>query len=228
MAKIATAKKNILIIRRDNWQKDIALYRSLLKYFKKQKHTIIFDGPVGGSIYYSKTLEWTYKWLPDSMQKINKKIIHFLYALFFPDSFFNVYNKKNDSIESRCLALKKAILKLGTNKEIVIFSRSSGGRIASLIADELSIKKIICLGYPFKHPEKEIEPDRFLHLRNLKTPFLIIQGTNDEYGGKEIQEKYSFSPTIELFFVDTNHDFKVSGEDWKKVLSKISGFIDPV
>ncbi len=37
---------------------------------------------------------------------------------------------------------------------------------------------------------------------------LIVQGTKDEYGGLEIKEKYKFSPSIELMFVEGNHDFQ--------------------
>lgn len=91
-----------------------------------------------------------------------------------------------------------------------------------MIADELQIKQLICLGYPFKHPEKKEEPGRYQHLKDLKTPFLIIQGTKDEYGGLGVTEKYELSPTIELFFVDTNHEFNISPEEWEKVQKKIS------
>ena len=124
--------------------------------------------------------------------------------------------------------LKQFILKLGTKKKIIIISRSAGGLIATKIADELNIKHIICLGYPFRHPEKEEEPYRYMHLKNLNTPFLIVQGTNDAYGGSEIDTKYELAPTIELFFVETNHDFKTSADDWKKVISKIRSTINPI
>jgi len=129
-------------------------------------------------------------------------------------------------VELRIKKLKMSILKLGSQKEIIILSRSAGGRFSSRIADELNIKHIICLSYPFKNPNEGIEPDRYLHLINLKTPMLIIQGESDEYGGLEVKDNYIFSSNIELFFVDTNHDFKISNHDWERVLTKIDKIIN--
>ena len=127
-----------------------------------------------------------------------------------------------------CVAkeLKKSIVKLGSQKEIIILSRSAGGRYASYIADEVNIKNIICLSYPFKHPNEGIEPDRYLHLINLKTPMLIIQGESDDYGGRDVKENYTLSPNIELFFVDANHEFSINNNDWERVLSKIDEIIN--
>lgn len=228
MNNTQSGNKNILMIGRDDWQKDEALNLSLLEYLNKQNHNIIWEGHVEISIFESTTLDWTYKWLPNSIKNINKKIIRLIYSLFDWNYFRHVYSKNNNTIEFRCRQLRRSILKLGTKKELIIISRSSGGRVASIIADKLRIKHIICLGYPFKHPEKRIEPDRFLHLMNLKTPMLIIQGTKDEYGGLEVKEKYALSPAIEVLFVDANHDFKTSDEDWEKVILKISSIIDPI
>ena len=126
----------------------------------------------------------------------------------------------------RAEKLKQSILRLGNEKEIIIISRSAGGRFSSLIADDLKIKHIICLSYPFKHPEEDIEPERYLHLISLKTPMLIIQGTKDEYGGLEVKDKYILSPNIELFYVDANHEFIISNTDWKRVLNKIDTIIN--
>ena len=90
-----------------------------------------------------------------------------------------------------------------------MLARSSGGRVASLIADELGLKQIVCLGYPFKHPEQDDEPARYAHLAQLKTPMLIIQGIQDEYGGTEIKNRYELSNNITLLFLDTDHNFAI-------------------
>jgi predicted alpha/beta-hydrolase family hydrolase len=112
------------------------------------------------------------------------------------------------------------------DQNIFIISRSSGGRVASLIEDEPIIKKIICLSYPFKHPEKDEEPLRTKHLEYIQKPLLIIQGYKDAYGGKEVLEKYRLSPSISLSFLDTDHEFRLSESEWKDTVKKIKEFIE--
>ncbi len=79
--------------------------------------------------------------------------------------------------------------------------------MASLIADELGLKQIVCLGYPFKHPEQGDDPARYTHLAKLQTPMLIMQGIHDEYGGIEIKTRYELSHNITLLFLNTDHNF---------------------
>lgn len=219
------SNKIILIVGRENLRKDGSLNNSLFEYLEHHQFTILFE-PIGSSYYHIVNFEKKYIWLPNIFKKINRKICLFKHAALNFKNYYNYYKKSISHLELRSRILKQLVSKIGLNKEIIIISRSSGGLIASLIADELNIKHIICLGYPFKHPEKEIEPHRFIHLRKLQTPFLIIQGKKDEYGGIETIGNYALSPSIELFFVDTNHDFKTSDDDWKKVLTKIDSIIN--
>ena len=227
MAESVNSKKIILIVGRENLRKDGSLNNSLLAYLEQQNHSIIYE-PIGSAIYEAVNLENKHTWLPSFFKKIYWRICLLRYTAKNLNYFFKSYSKNISHVEFRSRMLRQLILKLGAEKEIIIISRSSGGIIASQIADELNIKHMICLGYPFKHPEKEVEPYRFMHLKNLKTPFLIIQGTQDEYGGIETKEKYTMSPNIETLFLDTNHDFKTSDDDWTKVLTKISAIITPI
>jgi len=68
---------------------------------------------------------------------------------------------------------------------LVIGGRSMGGRVASMVADELMdaglVQGLVCLGYPF-HPPGKPEQPRTAHLEHLRTPTLIIQGERDEFG----------------------------------------------
>jgi hypothetical protein len=220
--------KIIFLIGRDNWQKDDSLNHVLIDYLKKTRHEIKWEDPAGSMLYKFRGFENNLKWLPNYFKKINLRVFQIFYGIFHWDYFNYLSDRRNSSVELRIQKLKKSILKLGTQKEIIILSRSAGGRFSSRIADELKIKHIICLSYPFKHPTEGIEPDRYLHLMNLETPMLIIQGGCDEYGGLEVKDNYIFSPNIELFFVDTNHDFKISNHDWRRVLSKIDEIIKNV
>src|SRR5882724_4943683 len=44
---------------------------------------------------------------------------------------------------------RDTIEKLGGGKQLVIGGKSLGGRIASMVADEMGVRGLICLGYPF-------------------------------------------------------------------------------
>ena len=129
------------------------------------------------------------------------------------------------SIQYRCDELKRTIQTLDIAERVVLLSRSSGGRISSLIANELNLNHIVCLGYPFKHPDMADEPERYKHIADLKTPMLIIQGVNDPYGGLDVQEKYPLSKIIEIHFVDTDHDFKVDRKIAYEIFQKIENFV---
>src|SRR5947209_5742628 len=61
---------------------------------------------------------------------------------------------------------------------LLIGGKSMGGRIASLIADQANVAGLVCLGYPF-HPVGKPDRLRVGHLRALRTPTLILQGTRD-------------------------------------------------
>jgi len=97
----------------------------------------------------------------------------------------------------------------------VIGGKSLGGRVASLIADELYAQKqisgLVCLGYPF-HPPHMPEKLRTAHLETLKCPALIIQGERDPFGNRAEVEALPLSKSIKLIWMnDGDHDFGPRG-----------------
>ncbi|MEE1920535.1 alpha/beta family hydrolase [Pseudomonas sp. 148P] len=91
---------------------------------------------------------------------------------------------------------------------LAIGGKSMGGRMASLLADELGADALVCLGYPFYAAGKPEKP-RVAHLAGLKTPTLIVQGTRDALGNRETVEGYELSPAIELCWREAgDHDLK--------------------
>ncbi|AZO81628.1 MULTISPECIES: alpha/beta family hydrolase [unclassified Bosea (in: a-proteobacteria)] len=105
-----------------------------------------------------------------------------------------------------------AIDALDSKGPLIIGGKSMGGRVASMVADELlaagQIHGLLCLGYPF-HPPGKPEQLRTAHLAGLKTPTLIAQGTRDEFGTREDVSAYALSPLIELLWLeDGDHDLK--------------------
>ncbi|MGO7049041.1 alpha/beta family hydrolase [Rhizobium johnstonii] len=123
-----------------------------------------------------------------------------------------------------------AIEELGASGPLIIGGKSMGGRVASMVADDLhrrgKIAGLLCLGYPF-HPPGQPGKLRTGHLSGLTTPALICQGTRDEFGTREEVSGYDLSDKIEiLWFEDGDHDLKprktISGFSSADHLSKMA------
>jgi hypothetical protein len=90
----------------------------------------------------------------------------------------------------------------------VLAGKSMGGRIASMVADEVLAAGLICLGYPFR-PRGVVKPERIAHLAALATPALILQGERDPFGGREVVAETALSPAVRVEWLpDGDHDFR--------------------
>jgi len=93
-------------------------------------------------------------------------------------------------------------------RKVIIGGKSLGGRIASMVADDLGATGLVCLGYPF-HPPGNPSRARIKHLEHLRTPALILQGTRDSFGHPEEVAGYPLSPKIQIAWIeDGDHSFK--------------------
>lgn len=115
---------------------------------------------------------------------------------------------------------RNAVEQLGATGRLIIGGKSMGGRVASMVADDLhaagKVAGLLCLGYPF-HPPGKPEQLRTAHLAALETPALIVQGTRDPFGTIDEVPGYALSEEIEIFWLeDGDHDLKPR--------KKISGF----
>ncbi len=105
-------------------------------------------------------------------------------------------------------AWRSAIAKLGDPAHLVIGGKSLGGRIASMVADEMKVAGLACLGYPF-HPPGNPERTRTRHLETMRTPTLILQGTRDSFGKPEEVAAYKLSRKIKVVWLeDGDHSLK--------------------
>jgi hypothetical protein len=107
---------------------------------------------------------------------------------------------------------RAAVDALGAEGPLIIGGKSMGGRVASMVADELfaagRIAGLLCLGYPFHPPGKPAQL-RTAHLADLRTPALICQGTRDEFGTRDEVAGYALSDRIELLWLeDGDHDLR--------------------
>ncbi|MGF6401678.1 putative alpha/beta-hydrolase family hydrolase [Pseudomonas frederiksbergensis] len=125
-----------------------------------------------------------------------------------------------------------AVVRRHVAGRLAIGGKSMGGRMASLLADELGADALVCLGYPFYAVGKPETP-RVEHLAGLKTRTLIVQGERDALGNREAVEGYELAPSIEVFWlVAGDHDLKplkASGFTHEQHLDttakKVAGFL---
>ena len=117
-------------------------------------------------------------------------------------------------------------------QRLVIGGKSLGGRIASMIADEVQAAGLVCLGYPF-HPSGKPSQTRIEHLRAIRTPTLILQGTRDPLGSRDEVAGYPLAASIRLHWLeDGEHSFKprkasgrTEAENWQEAVATIVDFI---
>jgi predicted alpha/beta-hydrolase family hydrolase len=119
------------------------------------------------------------------------------------------------------IALMSQLKKFPPDSKITLIGRSAGAILATKVSLEFPIQQIICLGYPFKHPELSEETYRFEHLAHVNTPTLIVQGERDAYGGREILEKYPMNKSIQIIFEDLDHDFILTEETRLRLINQI-------
>ena len=101
---------------------------------------------------------------------------------------------------------REAIRQSGAERPF-IGGKSMGGRMASMIADDMNAAGLICLGYPF-HPPGSPERLRIEHLRTIGTPTLIVQGTRDPFGSPEEVASYELASSVTVeWLTDGNHSF---------------------
>jgi predicted alpha/beta-hydrolase family hydrolase len=123
---------------------------------------------------------------------------------------------------------QEALSLVGPPAEVIIGGKSMGGRIASMIADDVGAAGVVCLGYPF-HPPGKPERLRTAHLETLKTPTMIVQGTRDRLGTEEEVATYTLSPSIELaWMADGDHSFKPRKKSGRTLEQNLEAAADAV
>lgn len=116
--------------------------------------------------------------------------------------------------------------------KLVIGGKSMGGRMASLIAEEMNVRGLVCLGYPFYGAGRKDKP-RIEHLLSLKTRTLICQGERDPMGDRESISRLKLARPIKIHWLpDGDHDLKprrASGrthdENLADALDAVRGFL---
>jgi predicted alpha/beta-hydrolase family hydrolase len=191
----------------------------------RAEHTILLAHGAGGSMD-NPTMTGAAKALADSGFRVARFEFDYMAARRRSPA-----RKPPPRAEKLCPEYLAAIDALKAKGPLIIGGKSMGGRIASMIADDLHaagrIVGLLCLGYPF-HPPGKPDQLRTAHLTKMKTPALIVQGTRDPFGSRAEVATYALSKTINILWLeDGDHDLKprkrVSGfstDDHLRTLAK--------
>jgi len=134
-------------------------------------------------------------------------------------------------------AFRDAVDQLAATQPLFIGGKSMGGRLGTVLLDELvaagQVRGGLCLGYPF-HPLGKPQQVRTQHLAVMASPCLIVQGERDAMGRREEVEAYSLSDSVRVDWIpDGDHSFtprKSSGRtepmNWALAVECAHGFMD--
>jgi hypothetical protein len=116
--------------------------------------------------------------------------------------------KRPPDSQAKLLDAFRAAVASFRGKPFAVGGKSMGGRMASMIADEVGAKALVCLGYPF-HPPGNAKKMRTEHLYALKTPTLILQGARDPFGGRDEIAALKLPRKVRIRWLeDGEHSFK--------------------
>lgn len=107
-----------------------------------------------------------------------------------------------------------------------LVGHSAGGIAATRISKNPKVKSVSCFGYPFKHPQRPAENYRTKHLSSVSKPFLIIQGSSDEYGAADDYSDAVLPRECKIVTLNCDHDYSNLSEfDFDRVWMALSHHI---
>ncbi|MEN2740525.1 alpha/beta family hydrolase [Microbacterium sp. X-17] len=215
-------RRILLIVERDDFFADDALVARVVAYFSARGVTVVRYESRYAETARRISPRWS-RGLPGPVRGTIKALMLLAYPARWAH-FSPRYRERVGSVSNRAHALRAAIEELAEDREVFLLARSLGARIASLVADSAGVARMAALGYPFQSPTEGPNPARYLHLRSLRTPMLIVQGARDVYGGLEIANVYPLSPSTTMEFVDGDHGLRLDEPTWARVLDRVSDF----
>lgn len=234
MEKTVNDKPVILVLERESFFKGCATLTALLAIMQNLDTPITFYQNNYTRMYKKyhaiTTKILSFKFLNILHRKHRSRrgiffMIRIIFLSLHPHYWKYLFNFQPLSISEQMTELRKFIRHF-PYKNIIVFGHSAGGIFATNLYDEPAIKKMICIGYPFKNPQNPPEAYRTQHLAHINKPCLIIQGKRDEYGGENVSSLYSLSPYISLVFVDADHEYSsILVEDYAHILQLTKKFV---
>lgn len=148
-------------------------------------------------------------------------------AITFIKLYLKRWRRSNETLSKHTSLELGAFLNSCSIKNIDLLAHSAGGVAATLVSNKTNVRRLVCFGYPFKHPDATEETYRTEHLKQVNKPLLIIQGTHDEYGAPEDAARYSLSQTTIVQPLDSDHNYdNLTQKQEAIVLRKILLFLN--
>jgi uncharacterized protein len=198
-------KSAVVFVSRENLQEDSALIHQLMRLINQDEYDVFFDPT--DSFKWQKKPNFLYAGIRFLLIKI--KVWGWLRA-----RYHFILNTPSKSIDLRAQKIIKYVRGFSPETEITLIARSAGGIVCAHVCAHVKIRQVICLGYPFFHPELGEQAYRTKPLLTLQTPFTIFQGKNDEYGGEKATLKLAQFSKVMIHFLNTNHDFVMDQQAW--------------
>jgi uncharacterized protein len=170
---------------------------------KTSKHVFLFAHGAGGPMDHS--------WMSTVAKAMGEQGVRVVRFEFPYMAARRTAGKKGGAPDRQPVLLdtwRRVIEEHGGGGKVCIGGKSMGGRMASMVADEMGVRGLICFGYPF-HPPGKPEQLRTAHLEQLRTPTLILQGTRDPFGTREDVGGYKLSKKIHVEWIEKgDHSLK--------------------
>jgi predicted alpha/beta-hydrolase family hydrolase len=140
-----------------------------------------------------------------------------------------------DPLPQLIAAYRNVTTRIDHGTKLVLGGRSMGGRVASLIADELRVAALLLIAYPF-HPPRRPAVTRTEHLACMRTPTLILQGERDPFGTPADVAGYRLAPPIRVAWIpDGDHALaprrrsgRTAADNLELAVSTADRFLDSV
>lgn len=128
---------------------------------------------------------------------------------------------------------RKVIKELGQVDQLVIGGKSVSAYAASRIADQMGVRGVVGMEFPFLSPDPDLVLD-CTHLKALKTPALIVQGTEDPLGGVSHVNDLMLSNRVSVHwlkeagynFLPGNNSKRTHDEHILEAIEVIAEFVD--
>jgi predicted alpha/beta-hydrolase family hydrolase len=136
------------------------------------------------------------------------------------------------ALEERFVA---AVAQARARLPLFVGGKSMGGRVATHIADRIGARGVLAYGYPF-HPPKKPAQLRVEHLRAMRTPCLVMQGTRDPFGTPDEVATYPLPPTLRVHWIaDGDHSLlprkqsgRTAAQNMKEAIEQSAEFVTAV